>query len=49
MGTQVAIIGLAFIIFGALAWIFGSFSIAYVGLMLFGLAALAIGFFLARA
>jgi hypothetical protein len=44
MRTQAAIIGIAFIIFGGLAWAFTSYSPAYIGLMGFGVAALLIGF-----
>ena len=44
MRTQVWIIGAAFAIFGAVAWIFGqTFSPAYVGLILTGVACFVIG------
>jgi hypothetical protein len=44
MRTQVWIIGGAFAVFGAVAWIFGqTFSPAYVGLILTGIACFLIG------
>jgi hypothetical protein len=39
-------IGGAFILFGIIAWVlYGTFSVAYVGLALFGVIAIVIGWF----
>lgn len=45
MRTQIQLIGAAFAIFGIIAWIFTFFSVAYIGLIAFGVIAIVIGFF----
>ena len=47
MRYQLLILGVSFIIFGIIAWIAQAFSVAYIGLMGFGLIAVAI-FILSR-
>ena len=44
MRTQIWMIGAAFFAFGLIAWIFlREFSLAYLGLMMFGVAAFVLG------
>ncbi len=43
MRTQIWIIGGAFALFGILAWIFTFFSVAYIGLIGFGVICFVIG------
>ncbi len=44
MRTQIWIIAGSFVVFGLIALIFTGFSLAYIGLMLFGLAGFLLGF-----
>lgn len=43
MSTQIILIGLTFVVFGIIASIAQQFTVAYLGLMLIGLAAVVIG------
>jgi hypothetical protein len=46
MRLQIWIVGAAFAIFGVIAWIVtGFFSVAYIGLILFGAVAIILGYF----
>ena len=44
MRFQIWIVALSFVVFGIVAWLFLGYSPVYIGLILFGLAAFALGF-----